>query len=531
MQEWGNDMIKALLVEDESITRKGLMKHIHWSDLGIDEIRSEGDAETALKISLDYKPNIIISDIKMRGIDGIEMCRTLKERLPDCQVIFISSYAQKEYLKAAIKLEAVHYVEKPIDLEELSSAIQMAVKRYQSVCANHALQLSYETSVRHIKNETFLSLLRGRNNHEDTDIILRIGGLWNDNCVGFRICIIHWPIVPENTDLIIEWYLAATGLQSENNGMYVHGEFWDNKTMIVYIATEGNLLEEKGQLLLNMQKLAKVQDKEQVHFLAIGKMCRSLNDLTCSYQSALSALQCLSFLGYGASATYQESYHEWQSDLDQEEERSLKMALRKKDVKEVNLIINRLFDRFLSERVILNSVVRNISLMIYNDIREEKKNCFGQRHRNNTSKGEYTYILEKATTLQEIKELLLEYVEETMEEKNMEGQGSNILIKQVIVYMNRHYQEKDLTINRMAEEVFLAPTYLSILFKQDTGMTINQYLTKLRIEYAKTFLLNPELKLYQVANKVGYEDAAYFNRIFKNQIGMTPSEYKEKNIL
>lgn len=524
-------MIKALLVEDEPITRKGLLKHITWPKLSIDEIRSAEDAETALQMSADYHPDIIISDIKMREIDGIEMCRLFKEQLPDCQLIFISSYAQKEYLKAAIELEAIQYVEKPIDLEELTCAVKKAVERYHNIHEQRIIQKKYEKSVDHIKNETFLSLLRERNNGKDNCAVLKMVGLWNERCRVFRICIIRWADMPDKPDKVSEWYKDAAELQAEHKGIYVYTDFWDNATMIIYLAAENMQLTDNGSVLTKMSELARRQDREYMHFLAIGKLFTDLKYLSNSYQSALSALQSLSFMGYGSFASDKETCNDWQNDLDQAEESYLKKAIQNEDVKEVERIINQIFQRFIKERVILNSVIKNICLIIYNYIREAERNNPVRRYKKNASRVEYTYILEQAVTLQEIREMLLIYVQAVFGRKKIENQGSNVSVRQVIAYMSKHYQDKGLSINRMAEEVFLTPTYLSSLFKQDTGLTINQYLTKLRIECAKSLLLDTKYKLYQIADMVGYEDAAYFARIFKNQTGMTPSEYKEKNIL
>lgn len=530
LQSRGKNMIKALLVEDEAITRKGLLKHMPWIQLGIDEIRSGEDAETAMKISEEYKPDIIISDIKMRGIDGIDMCRFLKEQLPDCQIIFISSYSQKEYLKAAIELEAIQYVEKPIDLKELSDAVCKAVERHKKICEQQNMQVNYETSVSHMKNETFFTLLRKRNNR-NCETILNMAGLWNERCNGFRICIIKWADLSAEPECFKEWYLRTTDLCKEKKGLYVHADFWDNTSLIIYLATEGTQLEDRGPILTSMRMLANRQDKEHLHFLAIGKFCSNPSELVCSYQSALRAAQCLAFKGYGTSACYLEDYEEWQGEWEAEEEKALRVAIQKKDLQMVIQAVNGMFDQLIKRRVALNSFVRNSCLMIYNDIHVEEKSKLRIGHKSTMPRKEYIYIIEQATTLEEIREVLLRYIRRTFDNNHMECRCGNPIIKQVITYMHGHYHERGLNINRLAEEVFLTPTYLSSLFKQDTGLTINQYLTKIRVEYAKVFLMEPNLKLYHVADKVGYEDAAYFARIFKNLTGMTPSEYKEKKLL
>ena len=95
-------MIKLLIVEDELITRRGLMRHIPWKKIGVDMVETAESADEAFGICARWQPDIVLSDIKMRGMDGIEMCRQLRSLLPDCQIIFVSSYSYKEYLKAAI---------------------------------------------------------------------------------------------------------------------------------------------------------------------------------------------------------------------------------------------------------------------------------------------------------------------------------------------------------------------------------------------------------------------------------------------
>ena len=99
---------------------------------------------------------------------------------------------------------------------------------------------------------------------------------------------------------------------------------------------------------------------------------------------------------------------------------------------------------------------------------------------------------------------------------------------QVLRYIHRHYSDENLSVKKLAEQVFLTPTYLSNLFKQEVGKTIGQYITEVRIERSKELLRDKRFKLYHVAQQVGYSDSNYYAKAFKKQTGCTPSEYREK---
>ena len=122
-------MLKLLIVEDEKATRKGLLAHIDWGRFGITEIAEAADGLEGLATAKQMRPDIVISDIRMPGLSGIELAQRLVAELPKCRIIFLSGHSDKEYLKAAIRFGVVSYVEKPIDLHELQEAISLAARK------------------------------------------------------------------------------------------------------------------------------------------------------------------------------------------------------------------------------------------------------------------------------------------------------------------------------------------------------------------------------------------------------------------
>ncbi len=115
--------MKVLIVEDEKIIRNGLVNHPQWKKWGVEEVREASNAEEALMLLLSYQPDFVCSDIKMPGMDGLQMCRIIRERYPNIQFILITGHDEKEYLKQAIDLNVVKYIEKPFSPLELREAV------------------------------------------------------------------------------------------------------------------------------------------------------------------------------------------------------------------------------------------------------------------------------------------------------------------------------------------------------------------------------------------------------------------------
>ena len=122
--------MKLLIVDDEELTRTGLISAIDWKSLGIDQIIQADDGIHGLEQARLYKPEIILCDVRMPRMNGITMLERLEKLLPDSVPVFMSGYSDKEYLKAAIRLKAVSYIEKPLNPSEVSQAVREAADLY-----------------------------------------------------------------------------------------------------------------------------------------------------------------------------------------------------------------------------------------------------------------------------------------------------------------------------------------------------------------------------------------------------------------
>ena len=114
----------VLVADDEKMPREILRDRLPWEELGVERVDAASDGAEALELARQHRPDIIISDVKMPRMNGLELAGAVREMYPECQFIFLSGYTDKEYLKGAIKLRAASYVEKPIDLEEVAAALR-----------------------------------------------------------------------------------------------------------------------------------------------------------------------------------------------------------------------------------------------------------------------------------------------------------------------------------------------------------------------------------------------------------------------
>lgn len=121
-------LIKLLIVDDDTLFLNGLIKHIDWKNFDIEVVSIAGDGAEALELSRVHKPHIILTDVRMPKMNGIELATKVREEMPECQIIFMSIYSDKNYLKMAIRVRAIDYIEKPVDKEELESVLLRAIE-------------------------------------------------------------------------------------------------------------------------------------------------------------------------------------------------------------------------------------------------------------------------------------------------------------------------------------------------------------------------------------------------------------------
>ncbi len=520
-------MIQVLLVDDEAKTRNGLLNHMDWKKLGVDMLQTADSAEEAIELCKEYQPDIILSDIRMRQMNGLEMCFALREKYPHCKIIIISGYADKEYLKTAIELGSVSYVEKPIDLEELEHAVQKTVRAVleerNSIRNNERLLQNQEF----LKKETFLFLLKGHK----ADGPLELHELLPRDYGSFRICLLRFSrpvlqMVQKKGELFqrmeLENLLQANG--------FVYGAFTDNRHLIFLLCGEELQLSEQSREIRRMIAVCEGSGGEELpFFLALGDPVDDPCRIHSSYEHAREAEKAVFYKGYSQVEFFCKK-KEKKLALDQDHTGEFKSFLIRGDKQAAQSHVRELSRRFREIEAEPSAYVLSIYFELEKIlIAEHERLSLESREKREEKYQAEIQAMERMDTISEIEAHLISQIEElfAMVQKD---QGNSYMITRVMRYINEHYQQKDISVKQIAAELYITPTYLSSLFKRKTGKTIGEYLTGVRMEQSVRLLSDMRLKTYEVALAVGYEDPNYFAKVFKKEYGVTPSEYRERKL-
>lgn len=517
-------MIQLLLVDDEAKTRNGLLKHVDWEKLGIDMVQTAQSAQEALALCEEYQPDILISDIRMRKMNGLEMSSILSQKYPSCKIIIISGYADKEYLKAAIELGSISYVEKPIDLQELENALKKTVKVIledrKSIQNSERLLQNQEF----LKRETFLSLL----NHQKGSELIDIHELLPQEYKQFRVCVVRFCEPVLRTVQMKKTFLQSLELeQFFRAGGFVHSEFTDNRHMVLLLCGERSLISDESRIVEQLTEICQKPCDESKIFLSWGELVDAPEQISLSYHHAQTVEKAIFYKGYSNVEFFQER-EEKPVVLEQDYVGRLKNFLIRGDEEAAEHEIQNLTQAFYDMHVESSAYVLSLYFELGKAIISEFGRLFLESEEKRTEKYQTSIqTIENLDTITEIEAYLISQIRElfTLAKKD---RSNSFMIMKVKKFINEHYQQRDISVKQIAAELYITPTYLSSLFKRKTGNTIGEYLTTVRIEESKKLLLDPRMKTYEVALAVGYEDANYFTKIFKKNLGVTPSEYRER---
>ncbi|MEE0954646.1 MAG: response regulator [Eubacterium sp.] len=522
--------MKVLIVDDENLTRTGLISSVHWSLLGVDEVLEASDGMDGFYTALLKKPDIIISDVRMPRMTGIEMMQRIQAKMPDTVCIFMSGFSDREYLKAAIRLRAVSYVDKPLDIEEVENAIKDAIDRRQKISESREAESFQQTvSASHLA-ASLTQPYDSAGSH--------IGELLDTYCQRYGS--------PEDFSSAFTLILQVDGTSS------LPSDFLKDTEAKIYTFIRSQHLHEIGvekhpnlfvlhffrRQPFTLQTASAVADhlagalgSDFSYYIAIGSIVSGIRKLYDSYSSAVIRMQKAFFHAAGSilSASDQDSALLGDTSAFDRVIQSFQLledAAESGNEENARKICDELYHYCLNnDSLIRRSVqVRYYSMAaaihsewIRHQLPSDKGNELGNR---------ILEEMEKSMSYPQLHSCLVRLLDGYFEELNnyVPENSSVYLIKS---YIHSHYNDPMLSTKEISEYASLSASYACSVFKNETGQTLNQYLTEYRMEKAKDLLADPRNNVSEVAGKVGYNDSNYFGKAFKKYAGLSPSEFRE----
>ncbi|WP_139903170.1 response regulator transcription factor [Clostridium thermarum] len=509
--------MKVLIADDEIFTREGIIEQIPWDSLSITEIQQAYDGLNALDIASVFEPDILLTDVRMPRMDGVELSFKLRELYPSCEIIFMSGYSDKEYLKSAIKLKAVSYVEKPIDIDELENALRNAV-------ASKSKDIKTKEN---IKRHMSLELIH---NHANTSMLKEffdcqtLNQLMHSNFITVLVDIVN------SDTLIKENILNNIQNMVVKNGYNCMSCFKDDRILLLHLYwdMDKKQLSKHHRLELLFNSLSNYLRDYSDFFLAVGRQVAGFDKIYESYESASENLN-KSFYYDHNSIIYPSSFKSPLYKHDDKLFDELRQYLYQEDNQHTFLLIKRLTSEIKQCKDTPVNYIKEIYFFLFLqlvDFASERKLGLTDNDFNNKLSfekfSEFRTIYETESYIIEKAETIFNY----LSEKNMAGNP----IVNIMKYIHDHYADIDLSLQSISENTYLTPNYICTIFKNNTGKTINKYILQYRISKAKEMLRDRKMKINDIAAKVGYSDGNYFTKTFKKETGLTPSEYRQKNL-
>ncbi len=518
--------MKLLIVDDEKITREGLLSSLDLKAIGITQVLQADDGVHGLKLALLNKPEIVLTDVRMPRMDGIQMAEQIAEQLSGCSIIFMSGYSDKEYLKAAIKLKAINYVEKPIDLKEVTDALIEAV----------TLKLA-QTQSRHTAASSYFSSLVAKLQHplsrqewlylsKTGDFPLPMGRHIRFTTILFKLHLLTGSLGDaerESIEALIWDVLESRGLSeihsAKEDGLFIY-HIWGYQECSPAFT---------GGLINGWQKA--FSSLPHTYYIILGKIVTGVENVHQSYTSAVILLQKAFFYPVNSYLEYREEVHEsfHPNDLmNGKFQQAFSEALAADDENRLAQTAADLLKASTGATGLLPNQVKGLYFHLLSEIR----NISGQKKMTAAVGKPEDSIwdsISRCDSIYELHKLLCQEIKGFFAlTRTVRGDNSTIyLIKDFIA---KNYQHEDLSIRDISDFVHLTSSYTCTLFKTETGTTLNQYITEYRIRRAKFLLSDPRSKIADIASLVGYSDSNYFGKTFKKATGLSPSEYREQEL-
>lgn len=485
---------RVMIVDDEKYICRFIENRTNWKQLCAEPVGNARNGVEALELMEREKPDIVLTDIRMPKMDGLDFIREAQRRYPQTKFIVMSAYSDFTYAQQSMRLGVADYLLKPIDLKELEMLLG---------------------EILHEKREKLLEGLVKNKGECDPSVF------W-----GKRILALGFCIEEEDLGKQTEGSLRSIleGLPGRTD-VFCPQIAWSRDCMVFLL--NGNHLEE-----IPLRQMIEEVWKSQPGMRTVASVSSIMKcaQADIAVRDAVDRMKKRVFYK-GKALIFDESG-------DREDSNRIQVELQSEMVRIYRDILNgefgygstilqQLVERYISKKNSVELMERWIQDLLQflenlQDIKVEKTDFLILTHR---LKGENCLL--RYQSEEKLKEDLLVLIDRTLGERELLEE--NRTITQIKGYIQHNFKQ-DLSVQKIAKIFYLNTNYLSTLFKEKTGITLKSYMEGVRMEKAKEYLAKADRSVTEIAQETGYSDSNYFSKVFKKYMGITPKQFREMRV-
>lgn len=522
-------MYSVFIVDDEHIVLEGIRNTIDWDNSQFTFAGEASDGELALSMIHEMKPDILITDIKMPFMDGLELARILKKIQPWIRIIILSGHDEFEYAKAAISIGVEDYILKPFTHEDILKSLNKVAadldKEKKHLSDISQLREELESNSMLLKNKFLTDLMLG--NCDYSEAMQKASSMNLDFLAHYYKIIIN-ELRSENQN-----HTAIQEAQGRLNSLVKN---WSD-VISFYIGPDRNVCILKGNSVEDIENTSFDYAEAIEHIItqrldcnvisSISKTIDHFSQISECYDDADKLLKMTRIWNKSRILSSDDVNNSSDGQISLQDKDPLVDNLKYAGKNEIDTIIDHylqiLNDNSQSFTVIASYLLVDVIMAVTKlieeldgDVKEIMPEILQRSFVENSVQNEETFI----KNVRSILTRLLDY-----RDSRIQGRYGDVIIK-AKAYIEKNYASQDTCLTTVAEEVHLSPNHFSTIFSQECGITFIEFLTNVRIEAAKKFLKETDMKGSDIAYECGFGDPHYFSFIFKKTTGISPREYK-----
>lgn len=537
--------IKVFLVEDEMVIRRGIKNSIDWEKEGYIFCGEASDGELAYPMIIKEKPDILITDIRMPFMDGLELCKLVKKELPNIKILILSGYDEFDYAKEAIRLGVTEYLLKPISSGKLLEALNGVSESIRREKEDKDLVRKYMEEMRenteHEKQKFFEQMIAGNLSMADA---LETGKKYEMNLSAgmYNLLLFRFTLGEENRksgELLGEAEYAIEKLTERLEYVFEFQRGVEGWAFLLMADNEEQMSERVKELSKDLEEIMK-NYSTIAYFGGIGQPVARLRELEESFREAERALAARFTMELNRIISVEDIRMAQNVDtLDDIEITSFGEIEKTRTMLEkflnngaedeidefVDVYINELPEENLKSVLMRQYIIMDAYIVMISFC-EKIEGIEGEMQ---AQSEELKNSMKTIQTLEEIKNYIRMLLKKIIGVRDtISGRRYSDIIEIAKDQIRKTYMSDEISLNTIAAEVGMSPSYFSSIFSKEMGKTFVEYLTEIRMDRAKELLMCSSMKTSEIGYEVGYKDPHYFSYIFKKTQNCTPKEFRAR---